>query len=99
MRSKASAGQMQKLQRQCQDKAAHTEQAEHAKRERRERERERKRGRDRQETEWPWISRLLCHKDRKALASMRAPAQTSTSEKLVREGSIDQASAWTILPT
>ena len=51
------------------------------------------------ETEWPRISRLLCRWDRKALASMRAPAQTSICGSLVKEGKAAQASAGTILPT
>ena len=82
---------MQKLQRQCQDKAAHTEQAEHAKRERRERERERGRegetdrrlsGRGSQDsyvprTEKPW------HRCERQLKQAR-PRNLSEKEALTR---------------
>ena len=75
-----------------------------------EREREKTRERDREnkkkekekegrQTEWPRISRLSCRWDRKALASMLAPAQTSICGSLVKEGRAARASAGTILPT
>ena len=64
-----------------------------------EKEKEKEKEKEGGETEWPRISRLLCHWDRKALASMRAPAQTSICGSLVKEGKAAQASAGTILPT
>ena len=64
-----------------------------------EKETEKEKEQEGRETEWPRISRLLCRWDRKALASMRAPAQTSICGSLVKEGKAAQASAGTILPT
>ena len=65
----------------------------------REKEKETEKEKEGRGTEWPRISRLLCRWDRKALASMRAPAQTSICGSLVKEGKAAQASAGTILPT